>query len=79
MYLAPEANAVSGDEFSGTLRYNIYDHFGSDQPDMEKIFVNKAGFRAWFILQHYDQLNNEYKPFVTDIYIDVPFTGRIAK
>lgn len=42
----------------------LYDHFGLDQPDVEKIYVELAGFRAWFVLQHYDSFNGKYKPFI---------------
>lgn len=70
---------VSGTKFSGTLRFNIYDHFGLDQPDVEKIYGDLAGFRAWFTLQHYQGFKGQYKPFVTEIYFDIPFGGNIVR
>ena len=70
---------VSGTKFSGTLRFNIYDHFGLDQPDVEKIYGDLAGFRAWFTLQHYQGFKGQYKPFVTEIYFDIPFEGNIVR
>ncbi len=67
---------LDGKNFSGTLHFNIYDHFGLDKPDAEK-FAALAGFRAWFVLQHYDQLNGVYDPFATLMEFDIPFNGRI--
>jgi len=49
-----------------------------DQPDVEKVYVNLAGFRAWFVLQHYKEFNGQYKPFVTMMEIDVPFEMFLA-
>lgn len=68
-----------GEHFSGTLHFCLYDHFGLDQPDVEKIYVNLAGFRAWYVLQHYDQFNGAYAPFVTLMEYDVPFEGEIVR
>lgn len=64
--------SINNNIFRGTLCFNIYDHFGLDLKDVEKIYVNLAGFRAWFVLQHYDNYNGKYKPFVTniDFYVD---------
>jgi len=67
-----------GNRLSGTLHFTIYDHFGLDQPDVEKVYVNLAGFRAWFVLQHYKEFNGQYKPFVTMMEIDVPFEMFLA-
>ncbi|MEQ8199000.1 MAG: DUF3289 family protein, partial [Clostridiaceae bacterium] len=61
--------------FEGTIHFTIYDHFGLDKPDVEKEYVFLGGFRSWFLLQHYNQFNSIYKPFVTVIEIDVPFEG----
>lgn len=58
------------------MKVNIYDHFGLDKADVDKYWY-QPGFGSWFALQHYDALNNKYKPFVTEIYIDVPFSGVI--
>lgn len=66
-----------GEHFSGTLHFCIYDHFGLDKPDVEKVYVNLAGFRAWYVLQHYDQFNGSYVPFVSLMEFDVPFEGNI--
>ncbi|GKX68963.1 DUF3289 family protein [Inconstantimicrobium mannanitabidum] len=67
--------SVSDNSFKGVLHFNIYDHFGLDKPDVEKNYVNLAGFRAWFVLQHYTQFSGKYKPFPTVIEFDVPFEG----
>jgi hypothetical protein len=65
------------EHFSGTLHFCIYDHFGLDQPDVEKTYVNLAGFRAWYVLQHYDYFNGSFVPFVTLMEFDVPFESDI--
>lgn len=64
-------------KFKGTLHFCIYDHFGLDKPDVEKIYVNLAGFRAWFVLQHYDKYKGKYKPFITLMEFDEPFEGEL--
>jgi uncharacterized protein (TIGR03034 family) len=69
--------SVETNRFKGNLHFRIYDHFGLDQPDVEKKYVNLAGFRAWFMLQHYNQYKGKYKPFKTIIEIDVPFEGEL--
>ncbi|HAT4340898.1 TPA: DUF3289 family protein [Clostridium perfringens] len=69
--------SINGNKFTGKLHYVIYDHFGLDKPDVEKKYVYLSGFRAWFTLQHFKKFKGLYKPFVTVIEIDVPFTGEI--
>lgn len=71
-----------GKYFKGILRFNIYDHFGLDEPDMLpkswwKNYGELAGFRAWFVLQHYDKFNSKYKSFITRMVVEVPFQGEI--
>nr|WP_242840431.1 DUF3289 family protein [Ruminococcus albus] len=66
---------VNGNSYNGVLHFQLYDHFGLDQPDVEKIYVNLAGFRAWFVLQHYDAFNGKYKPFINVYDYYVPFEG----
>lgn len=61
--------------FKGTLVFNLYDHFGLDQPDVEKFYRILAGFRAWFVLQHYNMYDGKYKPFINLVEIEVPFGG----
>ncbi|MGU8571899.1 DUF3289 family protein, partial [Clostridium perfringens] len=69
--------SINGNKFTGKLHYVIYDHFGLDKPDVEKKYVYLSGFRAWFTLQHFKKFKGLYKPFVTVMEIDVPFTGEI--
>ena len=68
---------VEENSFNGVLHFRLYDHFGLDQPDVEKIYVNLAGFRAWFVLQHYDAFNGKYKPFINVFDYYVPFSGTL--
>ena len=69
---------VEGNSYNGILHFQLYDHFGLDQPDVEKIYVNLAGFRAWFVLQHYDVFNSKYKPFINVFDYYVPFSGTLT-
>lgn len=83
-YIEVDNYEFDGKYFKGTLRFNIYDHFGLDEPDVLprkqwwKNYGDLAGFRAWFTLQHYDKFNGEYKPFITRMVIEVPFQGQIV-
>lgn len=69
--------------FSGTLRFTFYDHFGLDTSDLrDEIYSGmKAGelpgFRQWYILQHWSELNAtvQTKPFVTLVSFTVSFSG----
>ncbi|MEY9870437.1 uncharacterized protein (TIGR03034 family) [Peribacillus sp. B2I2] len=70
--------SVENNHFKGVMHVRLYDHFGLDQPDVEKEYVNLAGFRAWFVLQHYDDYDGEYKPFVTLMEMDIPFEGEFS-
>ncbi|MFJ8067373.1 DUF3289 family protein [Peribacillus sp. NPDC096447] len=70
--------SVENNHFKGVMRVRLYDHFGLDRPDVEKEYVNLAGFRSWFVLQHYDEYNGKYKPFVTVMEMDVPFEGKLS-
>ena len=66
-----------GKSYSGVLTFTLYDHFGLDAIDVEK-YVDYRGFSAWYILQHSKKFNGAYKPFVTKIYFEVPFSGTIS-
>lgn len=35
-----------GNKYSGIIHVTLYDHFGLDKPDVEKIYADLAGFRA---------------------------------
>ena len=73
----------SKEGFSGMLSFVFYDHFGLDTPDLVKErFVSLTagmipGFKQWYILQHWSELNSSVqpKPFVTNISFSVPFSG----
>lgn len=69
--------SLDGKSFKGTLHFRFYDHFGLDQPDVEKKYVLLSGFRSGFVLQHYKGFEGKYKPFKTIIEIDVPFEGEL--
>ena len=62
-----------GKNFSGTLHYEMNDHFGLDYDDLDI----KFGFADWFTLQHYERFNGKYKPFIVSIEHDIDFHGSI--
>lgn len=62
-----------GDNYAATLKLTLHDHFGLDQPDVEKKYYYLAGFRAWFILQHL----YGYKPFQVQIPLSYTFHGKL--
>ena len=69
-----------GKNYSGTLRYTLYDHFGLDEDDITKNNWYKgayAPFAAWYVLQYYEGCEGKYKPFVTYMNFEVPFSGSI--
>ncbi|MEJ9232993.1 DUF3289 family protein [Peribacillus butanolivorans] len=70
--------SVENNRFKGVMRVRLYDHFGLDQPDVEKVYKNLAGFRSWFVLQHFDEYDGKYKPFVTVMEMDIPFEGDLS-
>ncbi|MBM7584621.1 uncharacterized protein (TIGR03034 family) [Bacillus pakistanensis] len=70
--------SVENNHFEGVMHVRLYDHFGLDQPDVEKVYVNLAGFRAWFVLQHHEDYDGKYKPFVTLMEMDIPFEGELS-
>jgi uncharacterized protein YjbI with pentapeptide repeats len=49
----------------------------SDVTNCKFINCNLAGFRAWYVLQHYDYFNGSFVPFVTLMEFDVPFESDI--
>ena len=73
-----------GNSYSGKMKITYYDHFGLDVADLNKdgfagIVGDMNGFKNWFILQHYNNLNTNIhpKPFVTVIEIEESFSGEI--
>lgn len=81
-YVEVDNYSFDGKYFKGTLRFHIYDHFGLDKPDVlpkgMKNYGDLAGFRAWFTLQHYDLFNGKYRPFITQMNIEIPFEGQVV-
>jgi uncharacterized protein (TIGR03034 family) len=67
---------LSGKCYKGSFNVTLYDHFGLDQPDVEKKYKYLAGFRAWFILQHLERF--AYKPFITEVAMTYSFDGQLA-
>ena len=65
----------NGTNFSGTLHFTLYDHFGLDKPDVEKIYGDLAGFRAWFELQHNKKYSSKFQPYINLMEYDVYFEG----
>jgi hypothetical protein len=66
-----------GDNYTAKYQVTLWDHFGLDKPDMEKIFnvIPSVGevFVCWFILQHL----RGYKPFITKMTFTKEFKGNI--
>ncbi len=69
-----------GKNYSGTIQYTVYDHFGLDEIDISEKNWYKGmywPFAAWYTLQHYKGSEGKYQPFVTCIEFEVPFSGSI--
>lgn len=66
-----ENYSVVGNQFSGTLVFQSYDHFGLDSDDE----IHNYGFIDWFTLQHYERFDGKYVPALTEVEIEVPFSG----
>lgn len=67
---------VSGNSFTCSLHYTLYDHFGLDQEDIKKYGV-LSGFQSWYILQHYDQYKGQFLPFLTLMEFSTTFSGNL--
>lgn len=67
---------VSGNSFTCSLHYTLYDHFGLDQEDIKKYGVF-SGFQSWYILQHYDQYKGLFLPFLTLMEFSTTFSGSL--
>ncbi|OXA83241.1 DUF3289 family protein, partial [Flavobacterium hibernum] len=68
-----------GNNYTAKYEVILWDHFGLDLPDMEKIFniipsVNET-FISWFVLQHL----RGYKPFLTKIKFQKEFQGSLLE
>lgn len=66
----------TGNSYSGNLQFTFSDNFGLDESDIEE-FGALAGFKSWYVLQHYDEYNHKYKPFKTKVTIDYAFSGSL--
>lgn len=61
---------IENDLFSCKVEFDIFDHYGLNREDLNNSamgikFVNLAGFRAWYYLQHSKKYAGKYKPFIT--------------
>ncbi len=76
--------------YCGNIKFSLFDDYGLDKQDVITnnsgwtatlpIFGTKKGFHAWYILQHFKcpSRNASYswhKPFITEVVINVPFSG----
>ena len=72
-----EINFTDSKNYYAKYNVTLWDHFGLDIPDMEKIFniIPSVGetFVCWFILQHL----RGYKPFLTKITFKKEFKGSL--
>lgn len=73
-----------GSNYSGTIKYTIFDHFGldtgdiTDSSDTSEFLGYTAQFGSWFVLQRYVNCNYQYKPFVTYIVFEETFSGVVS-
>lgn len=68
---------LDGNTYSGVLHFTLYDHFGLDEADVNKYGDIWTGFSSWYILQHLNSYNQQYKPFLTVIEFDESFSGTL--
>ena len=68
-------NSANG--YEGILKFTLYDHFGLNEIDVVKYNKWGYGFTSWYILQHYSGYAHSYKPFITLIEFEVPFSGQL--
>ena len=70
---------IENNNYEYKIRYTIYDIFGLDDNDIEGderiSFGLLAMFRYWYILQHYDKYDGDYKPFITYIVFEETISG----
>ena len=74
--------SFDGKNYEYTIKYTIYDVFGLDKNDIsDPNRLMQFGilhlFRYWYILQHYDKYNGDYKPFITYISFEETMKGKI--
>ena len=63
----------------------MYDIFGLNEEDLTDSAAKFApsfgtlfAFRAWYILQHWDKYEGDYKPFITYIEFDKEIEGTVT-
>ncbi|MCM1399316.1 MAG: DUF3289 family protein [Clostridium sp.] len=73
-----------GKNYEYTLRFTFYDVFGLDSGDIKDSGVSKhfkfgmiGGFRSWYILQHCNLYNGDYKPYISYMTFERTFQGQI--
>lgn len=70
-----EVTSFNSEDCSYELHYTLYDIYGLDETDItDKVwgvsFGVLAGFRSWYILQHYSVYAGDAKPFITYMEFD---------
>jgi len=81
-YIEIKNYQFDGTHFNGIIKYTIYDHFGLDTGDItdKNWYLGQTSqFGAWYVLQHYTGCEGKYKPFITYIETEVPFSGKVNK
>lgn len=73
-----------GANYKYTMKFTMYDIFGLDSNDITDRYVDYAppfgmlaGFRSWYIMQHYDKYGGDYQPFITMMEFEKTFEGSI--
>ena len=58
------------------LRFTYYDIYGLDSADLSKHLTVKMqkGFKAWYVLQHYDAWKGNNIPFITKMKRDFEYS-----
>ena len=84
-YVEIKNYTCDGINYSGTIKFTIYDHFGIDVSDVSSTesgwystFLGYTSeFGSWLVLQRYNGCNGKHKPFVTYIEFEESFSGII--
>lgn len=73
-----------GNYYKCSIHFTMYDIFGLDDGDITDSYMTfappfgiLAGFRSWYILQHWDKYDGEVKPFITYMEFDKEIEGII--
>lgn len=71
------------EQYNYTLKFTYYDVYGLDYGDLtdgygwRTQFGMLAGFRSWFILQHWDKYNGDFQPYFSYMSFEESFTGKL--